>query len=77
VRLVVSLLVYCGFWIAFRRSNILLLGCILLIFEGGWLAARCPGCHDMWGRWSCVMSRDVVITSVTMYVHEMLHGAVV
>jgi len=32
----------------------------LLVLFCGRFAARCPGCHEWWGRWNCVMSSHVV-----------------
>jgi len=32
---------------------------VLVLFCGR-LAARCPGCHEWWGRWSSVMSGHAV-----------------
>jgi len=52
---------FCGCLVALRHSHMLLPGGVLFAgFFCGRLAARCPGCHEWWGRWGSVMSSHVV-----------------
>jgi len=71
----VPVVVFLGFLYVYAQSHDSPWRSSVFFFLEGRLAARCPAFHEMWGRWSCSMSRDVAMKSVTMCVHDILHGA--